>query len=814
MGAGGRSVLVFSFLLTLLAAGAGVQAACDHPYSGSGDWIISTAVVCNDTSVTLNGDLIIESSGSLEMDNVTLDITPPSYGVIAINNSGSLSIQNSFLRSLNGNGYMIISGPESSILIEDSYIRNITIGISVNSDNNLIQGNNISEGCFYINGSMNVIKNNIISDAESCSVIGSSNMITNNIIQRLDLGFYAYVNNTILSNNVFRNSSVGITLNGDNNIIEKTSSLNNFSPLGLSIGLSVKGRNNTVSEFTSSNNTIGLYSEKSYDLKITNSNFENNTDTDIILESSRLSDFSGNTYDTLIKIWSLTVSAVSGNGSAVSGATVVISNRTGAVVNTQTGSDGKTPWFTVTEYYENSGNITSANPYTISVTKTGVSPGSAVINITSDTTVNITMGAQQLTPFNLVVESPANKTYMQNDPELVNMSFIRTAITSNLNMTSCNSTIRGYTEEMGRESDRTFAGYFSITGYSGQYVMSFICASQDGRTGSASVQFTLYSVYTCLSSADCAEGESCVSNDCSELNCGCGYPSNHTCIQYRCCENTQCNESDYCEMTTHECRRVECTCGSIANHQCARATGYCCDDTHCGENQICRKEQHQCITRTLNIVTEGDALIGRSIKVYVFDQDNKSVQDAGITVLYQDTGKSEAYFTNIQKDGRFYAEIPITEQGRFQVTARKAGFETQKVVSQASYDYFSVILPALIIIIIIPLVLFFFKTHKKSHVEDVTLSLDKDVNGQEVRLKIKNRSGKTLENLEVTDQVPVDSFIWSAMMPRITLKNSITDFLMWEILRLQPGEEVVIAYRTNKALSGFTVKVEGKEYKK
>jgi hypothetical protein len=826
MGAGGRSFLMFAFLLTFLAAGAGVQAACNQAYSGSGDWIISTAVVCNDTFVDLAGNLIIQPSGSLVLGNVTLDVVPGFGEDLAVNNSGILIIHRSRILNTPGTNHHIYSNIGSSLVIDASVIdyifgiiiysdsavirnSNITrlLGTQFHSSGNLIEGCNISEGTLYLEGSSNTIRNTVISDNMGIMLNGSYNTFSgntiNNSVELMVLG-----NGNMILNCTFDEGLAGLNLAGNNNLVDGITVSNSLSAVFSS------GRNNTFSNSVFSSNPIGAYIINSDDAKMSKCVFQNNTLYDIELESVRFSSFSLNNYTTLHKSWNLSVSALSSNGSAVSGASVVISNRTGAVVNTQTGSDGKTPWFTVTEYYENSGNITSANPYTISVTKTGVSPGSAVINITSDTTVNITMGAQQLTPFNLVVESPANKTYMENDPELVNTSFLLAAVTSNLNMTSCRFTIRSYTEDMESTNNKTFTGYLSIFGYGGQYTMSFACTSQDGRTGTADVQFMVYSTYTCLQNADCADDEACVSNDCSELNCGCGYPSNHACVQYRCCENAQCNESDYCDMGVHECRRVECTCGSIADHQCTRATGYCCEDTHCGENQICKKDQHQCVTKTLNVVTEGDPFIGHTVKVYVFDQDNKSVQDVGITIVYQDTGKSEIFFTNTQKDGRYYAEIPITEQGMFQITARKAGFETQKVIQQASYDYFSVILPALIIIIIVPVVLFFFKTHKKSHVEDVSLSLDKDMNGQEVRLKIKNRSSKTLENLEVTDQVPVDSFIWSAMMPKITMKNSITDFLTWEILRLQPGEEVVIAYRTNKALSGFIVKVDGKEYKK
>ena len=56
----------------------------------------------------------------------------------------------------------------------------------------------------------------------------------------------------------------------------------------------------------------------------------------------------------------------------------------------------------------------------------------------------------------------------------------------------------------------------------------------------------------CYNNNDCEINELCVNNTCNEINCECGYISNHECVNYECCEDAQCNENQYCS-DLHKC---------------------------------------------------------------------------------------------------------------------------------------------------------------------------------------------------------------------------------------------------------------------
>ena len=77
---------------------------------------------------------------------------------------------------------------------------------------------------------------------------------------------------------------------------------------------------------------------------------------------------------------------------------------------------------------------------------------------------------------------------------------------------------------------------------------------------------------------------------------------------------------------------------------------------------------------------------------------------------------------------------------------------------------------------------------------------------------MKNKNKEVLENIEVIDHVPSNSFISSSVMPEIIPKQDMNDELVWSILRLEPKEEVDIFYMTSGVTKGFKVRVSGEEY--
>ncbi|MEM4330346.1 MAG: hypothetical protein QXY64_04280, partial [Candidatus Bilamarchaeaceae archaeon] len=144
-----------------------------------------------------------------------------------------------------------------------------------------------------------------------------------------------------------------------------------------------------------------------------------------------------------------------------------------------------------------------------------------------------------------------------------------------------------------------------------------------GRYCPAKEEFNYTSCHGCKSNQECSEKEYCyIENEkmngvCKLIECSCGEIVDHKCIQYQCCsdadciesnfycdvkehickekkeciDNTQCSESMYCDLTTNKCKLIEKgKCGYIANHSWKDYE--CCEDSDCkGEYKIVGKEK-------------------------------------------------------------------------------------------------------------------------------------------------------------------------------------------------------------------------------
>jgi hypothetical protein len=88
--------------------------------------------------------------------------------------------------------------------------------------------------------------------------------------------------------------------------------------------------------------------------------------------------------------------------------------------------------------------------------------------------------------------------------------------------------------------------------------------------------------------------------------------------------------------------------------------------------------------------------------------------------------------------------------------------------------------------------------------------LGKSFDGQNVSLRIKNRTGEQMQNVLILDKVPRGAFVSCGVTPRIeTLGNE--DSLTW-FATLNPGEDIAINYQARGTADGFTVKVGDDEY--
>lgn len=820
----GAVLLIFIFLVMIGSA----KAACNNPYPGTGDWIIDSTnspLECNDTGISLKGNLTIQADGEAVFDNVTLSIDP----FMRIGNEGEFNVNSSNFTGSGVNPYSIVSKSGSYLTLENSDISGFSSfefsGTAANLfgnrisgmsnpvftvSNALIEGNNFTGSCIETSGTGNIILDNRMEDVtviDGCVFRGDQQRIEGNTFDGVSYGIHYFGERSLITENNMTGDGYGFVVNGSHNVIEKANVTidNAYS----SMGFVIEGTNITFNNNYIYGCTAGLGLVSSDGAKVTNSDFISN-DIDISAYSTNGIDFTGTNYVIFQSMFDLIFSVKDVNGTGIESASVKLmyNNQTMVKIFTDENGTVNTPAY---GFFENTSNpnMTGWYVYDILVEKEGYAPASLSHNLTDDVNLNVTLTSyDSLNPFELVIESPDNRTYLSDDPAITG-SALRAVITSNLNMSGCNHTIRGEKTIMTKLNSNTFESWFDVTGYAGAYTIDFSCRSDDGRISSESLTFSMFESYTCLSDDDCSDDMKCIRNQCQPVNCPCGEISNHTCTEYECCEDTDCGEEEECDLSSHECRDVVCTCGYIEDHECKREPGYCCTDAHCGENQVCDVENNECIRRTIDIEVEGDLWVGGTVKVFAIDQGGDAVQGVGITVVYVDSGNSEMFFTSNISERGYCAEIPIKEQGEVRFTARKSGYETGTTTETASVEIFSLILPVVIIIVLIPLIFFLYRTFRKPS----ALKLGKKISGQNVTIKIKNRSRRNLSDIQVFDTLPRNSLRGAAMIPRLEKKDSRTDYLVWHILRLKPGEEVEISYTADRPVKGFTVKTGGKEYK-
>lgn len=91
---------------------------------------------------------------------------------------------------------------------------------------------------------------------------------------------------------------------------------------------------------------------------------------------------------------------------------------------------------------------------------------------------------------------------------------------------------------------------------------------------------------------ECAEDETCISNDCVKIECGeCQYISEHGCHDYECCYDSECKLDEACEE--NECVTVECNSDEnrtmyLVNHTCTETP---CPNGSVLQNFTCIKKE-------------------------------------------------------------------------------------------------------------------------------------------------------------------------------------------------------------------------------
>jgi parallel beta-helix repeat protein len=216
--------------------------------SETGDTLVGNATVWKDEVITLNGNLTINETGNLTLDNVTLLMNCTENGSyhIKVLSGGEMHIlNNSNISSANEYRYLFWVRNDSKFEMRDSELHECGYERGMHGD----------RGGLWINTDSAIIYNSVFSNCMS------------------GILFYQ-VKNFSVSNCSFSNNNVGVYLSQATNIeiIDCILSENNY---GIYLEHS---SDNTISNCTiSSNNDTGIYIEDSSDNTVTSNQIHNNS---------------------------------------------------------------------------------------------------------------------------------------------------------------------------------------------------------------------------------------------------------------------------------------------------------------------------------------------------------------------------------------------------------------------------------------------------------------------------------------------------------------------------------------------------------
>ena len=208
-----------------------------------GSWIISDITIVENSTIIVNGSIIIKETGALVLKNSKLYMRLKKDCEYGIDVFGNLTLINSMITSYNTtNNYFIRVFYGAKLKIENSEIsyagcmeNNDKLGLWINTDNALIINSKIHHNLFgvYLYKVKNVlIKNSEIRDC--CIAIflqeSSRNDITNNVIKNNTYGVYLNSSSSnSIHNNIIENNGCGVYLEGSNdNDIHSNVVLNNY----------------------------------------------------------------------------------------------------------------------------------------------------------------------------------------------------------------------------------------------------------------------------------------------------------------------------------------------------------------------------------------------------------------------------------------------------------------------------------------------------------------------------------------------------------------------------------------------------------
>ncbi|MCX6818224.1 MAG: right-handed parallel beta-helix repeat-containing protein [Candidatus Aenigmarchaeota archaeon] len=864
-------ILAIAFAIAF-AAQPGYAAAqgCEPP--ATGDWLITENIVCSSQTIVLNGSLLINGVSNLTLENSILSFNSNYNGQFGIDVNGTLSIAGSTIRSESSYAYTFVSNTGATLSIRDSSVSgcgfisgdNKMRGVYVKSSGTVISnvtfannyyalllyasGSNVSASTFASNyvgievsGSNDIITGNTLvsnSGGNIAGMTGSGITLSSNVIANSSsTAFPAFlINNSVISSNIFfNNSGGGFGIAGVGNNLTGNRIEANKGSYGLELANSA---NSIVTGNVILGNTgYGLYIDTTSNTLLANNLVNASGIYDLWMRSAVSTTITNTTYTYGIRKWQLSVRAIDNASSFINAAQVVVmSNLSGIVFSGNTNAQGYITSQVLNEKIENASGTFLFNPYFVNVSKTGYASNYTAFNLTSDSSLALALtpiptNESNASAFIISIASPKNETYMKYNLT-VNLT-LALSVYSDSDMNSCNYTIGSMSGQMQAVGSTMFTMYINVSDMEGGEEVVFICVSSANVTNTTSVSFTVYPAYECVWPADCNDEQTCLAWECQDLECNCGYASDHQCVYYDCCSDSVCSGTQVCDLATHACKAVSCACPEkISSHKCDMDIGYCCSDLQCDENETC-SSANECVERMLSMALPSSFEVGQKFALKVVDQNYEPVDGVRILVKYLDT--DPLVEDDYETDSSGTAAIEIKHAGRVDFTARKGGYflDISSVNVPEPFDF--ILLLEIIVLIascggIAFAALRIMKSRKaaaspggvtmKSGGEKRfslslgggPLKLEKTVSGPRVMLKVRNKTNKTLEDIIVRDSVPRGAFIRCNVKPKIEPFDESTETLTWEILELAPMEEVIIEYDTKTASKGFAVKFNGKEY--
>jgi len=277
--------------------------------SPHGDWVVDGVEVVENETILLNGDLIVESEGSLTLRNVTLKLSCQYDGQhrISVKPGGSLSIYDGSISATEGGNRFTFMVAGDHFLMKDSEIHGCgwgrwaadesgipepapwnwsVAGLFVDTDNAVITNNLISNNfaAIIVQGTEISVTNNIMisNDYNPIVVNGPANHITNNLIKHSVASGWArcidvYGDNNIVANNTLSTeprkdrvacvSGISVTSWGNKIANNTMLSLNGY---GISLGVRCVSCNNIVENNKMSVGEFGIHVEGSNNRIATN----------------------------------------------------------------------------------------------------------------------------------------------------------------------------------------------------------------------------------------------------------------------------------------------------------------------------------------------------------------------------------------------------------------------------------------------------------------------------------------------------------------------------------------------------------------